>query len=125
MAKERNFGETDLIVIRGNLYSYWSWDDHLQMHKVEVVDIDEDGILTSTGIPEFFSEKEMEEGKEMELTYQQWVGLAKFFIRNSYFLEESECERGAEKVMEKFLLSPVPLVEELPKFVRTYFEKGE
>lgn len=123
MEKKNKYEDSLLLVVRGNLYSYWNWDEHLQMHKVEVVDIDEDGILTSTGIPEFFSEKEIEEGKEMELTHQQWVGLTKFFIRNSHFLKEDDCEREAEKVVEDFLLSPISLVEELPKFIKTYLKK--
>ena len=33
----KNETESDLIVIHGNLYSYTGWDEHLKMHKVEVL----------------------------------------------------------------------------------------
>ena len=95
------------------------------MHKVEVIDIDEDGILTSTGIPEFFSEKEIKEGKEMILTRKQWVGLTEFFIRNSLSPKKEEWEEKVEEIVNEFLLFPIPLVENLKEFVEDYFKKGE
>ena len=123
MSKENKYEDSLLLVVRGNLYSYWQWEEDIQMHKVMVVDIDEEGRLTATYIPAFFSEKEMEEGKEMELTPEQWLGLTKFLIQDFYFPDEEEYEKEAEKVLEKFFLSSSRLVEDLPKFIKNCFEK--
>ena len=123
MAKENKYENNLLLVIHGNLYSYWQWEEDIKMHKVMEVDIDEEGRLTATYIPAFFSEKEMEEGKEMKLTPKQWLGLTKFLIQDFYFPEEEKYEKEAEKLLKNFFLSSSHLVEELPKFIKTYFEK--
>ena len=122
--KERNETKmkNDLIVIKGNLYSYGWWDEHLQMHYVGVVDIDEDGILTSTCIPEYFTEEEMQEGKEMNLTQKQWVGIVEFFLRNDFGISCDACPSIAENIVRDFIEEP-PLLENLLEHISKYLKR--
>ena len=117
--------ENDLIVVQGNLYSYYGWDGHLQMHKVAEVDIDEDGIITATYIPAYFTEEEMQEGKMINLTQRQWIGLAEYYIRNYYSLEGEKCAVAAKEIIHKGLNSEMLSVEKLLKYITEYLKNKE
>ena len=69
-----------LIAVNNDLYSYTEYDDHLKMHKVSIVDIDEDGLLTATGITHYISEEDMQNNRSIMLTMKQWVGLVTQFL---------------------------------------------
>lgn len=117
-----------LIAVNGNLYEYGGieqaeYTKYLKMHKVYVVDIDEEGILTSTGITSYLTDDELS-NRGINLTQQQWIGLTEQIIRNNYDLTEEEIETASEDIVyREFAILGVPTVEELPKIIETYMNR--
>ena len=115
----------DLIAVNGNLYEYGGienaeYSKGLTLHKVYVVDIDEEGILTSTGITWYFTDEELS-NRGIDLTEEQWIGLVKHFLRQDYDLTEEEIEDAANDIVCRcFAVTRIPLVEELPNYIAIY-----
>jgi hypothetical protein len=118
----------DLIAINGNLYEYGGIEETkyskgLTFHKVYVVDIDEDGILTSTGITWCLTDEELS-NRGINLTKKQWLGLTEYFIRQDYNLTEEEIKDAAEDIVCRcFATTRIPLVEELPNYIAIYMDR--
>lgn len=119
----------DLIAVNGSLYEYGGIEEayytkDLKLHKVYVVDIDEDGNLTNTHIPCYFTDEELTEGTKPPLTVKQWCGIVETLIRNDYDLTEEEIETAAEDIVcREFTILGVPTVEELNRRIETYMDR--
>lgn len=114
--------ESDLIVVQGNLYSYDKYDERLKMHKMAEVDIDEEGLLTATYIPAYFTEEEMKD-KSISLTQQQWVGLVEHTIRQHFELKPEAITEVAEDIVYRCFAYGIPTVEELPQYIADYLNR--
>ena len=113
----------DIIAIKGHLYCYDKFDEDIQMHKVAEVDIDEEGFLTATYIPAYFTEEEMKEN-EISLTERQWCGLVEFFIREEYpDMDEESVSDAATDIVGRCFVYGVPTVEELPEYIAKYLNR--
>lgn len=118
----------DLIAVNGNLYEYGGIEETeyskgLTFHKVYVVDIDEYGILTATGITWCLTDEELS-NRGIELTEKQWLGLTEHFIRQDYDLTEEEIKDAAKEIVCRcFATTRIPLVEELPNYIAVHMNR--
>ena len=117
----------DLIAVNGNLYEYGEIEkaeySKGTFHKVYVVDIDKEGILTSTGITSYLTDGELS-NRGIHLTEEQWLGLVRHFLRQDYDLTEEEIEDAAEDIVCRcFATTRIPLVEELPNYIAIYMNR--
>lgn len=111
----------DLIAVNGVLYEYGGLEG--QLHKVYVVEIDEDGILTATYNSWYLTDEELS-NRGIDLTQNQWIGLTEYFLRQDYDLTEEEIKDAAEDIVCRcFAVTRVPLVEELPNYIAIYMDR--
>ncbi len=111
-----------LIAVNGQLYTYISYDKNTDLHTVEDVDIDEDGILTATGITWYLTDNEMQ-NRGIELTEKQWRGLIRQYIAYEYELSEEEMSQAVEDILQAIFMR-IPMVEELDRYVYFYMNRG-
>lgn len=113
----------DLIAVDNNLYDYIGYDEEIKMHKVAVVDIDEEGYLTNTHIPWYFTDKEIS-NTNIELTEAQWLGVVEHLIRQDYDFNEEEISEAAEDIVCRcFVVTGIPKFEELIKYIYDYMNR--
>ena len=111
----------DLIAVNGVLYEYGGIETNL--HKVYVVDIDEEGNLIFTHNSWYLTDEELSD-RGIKLTQIQQVGLVKHILRQKYNLTEKEISDAAEDlVYHMFSLTRIPLVEELPMYITFYMDR--
>lgn len=111
----------NLIAVNGVLYEYAGIEDKL--HKVYVVDIDDEGILTVTYNSWYLTDEELS-NRGIKLTQKQWIGLTEHFIRQDYSLTEEEIKDAAEDIVCRcFAATRIPLVEELPNYIAIYMNR--
>ena len=128
IGKEFKMKTGDLIAVEGNLYEYGGiekaeYSKELTLHKVYIIDIDEEGILTSTGITSYLTNEELS-NRGIDLTEAQWIGLVKHFLRQDYDLTEEEMEDAANEIVCRcFTITRIPLVEELPNYIAIYMDR--
>ena len=113
----------DLIAVEGNLYDYIGYEEETKLHKVAVVEIGEDGILTNTHSTWYFTDAKLS-NRGIDLTEKQWIGLTEHFLRNEYELTEEEITDAAEDIVCRcFATTRIPLVEELPNYIAIYMDR--
>lgn len=113
----------DIIAVNGNIYEYHKYYEGLKFHVVAEIDIDEEGILTSTHGLTHFTDEELS-NRGINLTQQQWIGLTEHFIRQDYDLTEEEIKDAAEDIVHRcFAVTRIPLVEELPNYIAIYMDR--
>lgn len=111
-----------LIAVNGSIYEYGGIEDN-GLHKVYVIDIDEEGILIHTQSTWYLTDDELS-NRGINLTQQQWIGLTEHFLRQEYDLTEEEIKDAAEDIVCRcFTVTRVPLVEELPNYIATYMDR--
>lgn len=119
----------DLIAVYGDLYEYEGIEQaeytrNLKMHRVYEVDIDEDGNLTNTYNPWYFTDEELTEGNKPNFTNKQWCGIIETLIRNDYDLTDDEITDAAEDIVyREFAILGIPTVEELNRRIETYMNR--
>lgn len=113
-----------LIAVNGNLYEYGEIDYSKEtLHKVYVIEIDEDGLLTHTHSTWYFTDSELS-NRGINLTEKQWIGLTEHFIRQEYDITEEEIAEAAEDIVCRcFATTRIPLVEELPNYIAIYMDR--
>lgn len=118
----------DLIAVNGNLYEYGGiekaeYSKGGTFHKAYVVDIDEEGILTSTGIGLYFADEELA-NNEIEFTKPQWYGIVECFIRQDYDLTEEEINDAVEDIVgREFAYGRPKTIEELQKHIAIHMNR--
>ena len=118
----------DLIAVNGNLYEYGGIEEaeytkDLKWHKVYVIDIDEEGILTSTGITWHITTEELK-NNEIHFTKPQWYGIVECFIRQDYDLTEEEINDAVEDIVgREFAYGRPKTIEELQKHIAIYMDR--
>ena len=113
----------DLIAVNNELYDYIGYDEGIKMHKVSVVDIDEEGRLTNTHITWYFTEKELSRD-EIQLTEPQWLGLIEHLIRQDYDMTDEEITDATEDIVCRcFAVTGIPKFKELIKYIYDYMNR--
>lgn len=108
-----------LIAIDGKIYNYIRRDEGI--NKVEIVDIDDNGILTFTGVPKFLKDEEMYP-RGIQLTHKQWRGLVIETLKE-YNLPRQEMKQAVEDIMDRLFIRE-PVLEELDMLVFFYVNRG-
>lgn len=112
-----------LIAVNGNLYDYIEYDEKSKLHKVSVVDIDEEGNLIYTHNTWYFSNSELSP-RGINLTQKQWIGLTKHFLSQNYDLTDEQIDDAANDIVCRcFVITRVPMVEELPNYIDIYMDR--
>ena len=94
------------------------------MHKVSIVDIDEEGLLTATGITHYISEEDMKNNRDITLTMKQWVGLITQFLTSLHGLTDEKAKEAAEDIVCRcFIITGAPKIEELNKYLKNYLNR--
>jgi hypothetical protein len=114
--------EKGLITVHGDLYDHLGYDEEGRLHKVTLVDIDEDGNLTNTGITWYFDDEELKDNRA-KFTQTQWIGIVKHFIRQNHELEEDQISDAAEDIVCRCFVYGIPTVEELPEYIAEYLDR--
>lgn len=119
------YKEDYLIAINGNLFLYKGIEfvDGLLRHKVECVDIDEDGILTAVCTILDYSSKELKQN-EIKFTKKQLYGIVEYFIRVDYNLTEEEINGAVEDIVGREFAYGVPkTIEDLKRHIAKYLNR--
>lgn len=79
------YKEGTIIAINGNLYEYGGEENadftkDLKLHKVYVIDIDDEGNLTHTNSTDYFATEELK-NDNVDFTEEQWHRIVEQFIR--------------------------------------------
>lgn len=115
-----------LVAVNGKIYEYGRYDEHLNIHIVTEIEIDEEGMLTPTYIPYAFKDAEFtfsEDGTDY-FTKDQWYGIVAHFIREGNFdLNEEEIEDATEDIVERCFCYGIPKFHELPEYIAEYMNR--
>lgn len=117
----------NLIAVNGNFYEYGGIEkgeySKATFHKVYMVDIDEDGILTATGITSYFTDEELK-NNEIKFTKPQWYGIVEYFIRQYYNLTEEEINDAVEDIVDReFAYGRPKTIKELQKHIAVHMNR--
>ena len=111
-----------IIAVNGVLYEYGGAEES-KLHKVYVIDIDEEGILTYTHNTWYLTDEELS-NRGIDLTQDQWIGLTEHFIRQEYDLTEEKIHEAADDIVYRcFAVTRIPLVEELSNYIAHYMDR--
>lgn len=109
-----------MIAVNGSMYIYNHYDEGIKKHLLTEVGIDAEGILTFTNTIIYMTESKISD-RGINLTKKQWIGLTKHFLREKFNLAD---EGIAEKIVDSFATTRVPLVEELPNYIAIYIGRN-
>lgn len=113
-----------LIAINNRIYDYDKFDDDSGMHRVYEVDVDEEGWLTATYIPNFISDEEFRNNKGINLTCKQWVGIIKQMLTHLHNLDDDKAEDAANDIVCRcFVSTGVPKFEGLNEYLKNYLNR--
>lgn len=122
------YKEGTIIAVNGNLYEYEGIKDadftkDLQLHKVYVIDMDEDGYLVSTGVTDYFTTEELT-NNEIHITKEQWYKIVEQFIRyNHYDLSPEEITDATEDIVGRCFAYGIPQIHELTDYIAEYLDR--
>lgn len=109
-----------LIAVNGVLYEYGEIEDKL--HKVYVVDIDEEGILTATYSSWYLTDAELS-NRGIDLTQKQWYGIVEHFIRQDYDLTEMQIKGAVMDIVDRCFAYGIPKIHELADYIAEYLNR--
>lgn len=121
------YKEGTIIAVNGNLYEYGGIENAEyskgKLHKVYVIDIDEEGILTATHSTWYFNEEKLAIN-EVNFTKDQWYGIVAHFIREGDFdLNEEEMEDATEDIVGRCFAYGIPKIHELADYIADYMNR--
>ena len=116
------YKQGNLIAVNGAIYDYIGYDEEIKLHKVAVVEIDEEGILTNTHSTWYFSAEELK-NNEVDFTKQQWYGIVEHFIRQDYDLNEEEIADATEEIVGRCFAYGIPKFHELTDYIAEYMNR--
>lgn len=122
------YKEGQLIAVNGNIYEYGGIEDayfteDLKLHKVYVIDIDDEGYLTNTHIPQYFTTEELS-NTEIHLTEEQWYRVVEQLIRYEYDdLTEEEINEATEDIVGRCFVINMPEFNELEDYIACYMNR--
>jgi hypothetical protein len=120
------YKEGQLIAVNGNIYEYGGIEDadftkDLKLHKVYVIDIDEEGILTNTCVTEYCTTEELA-NDTIKLTEKQWFSLVAQLI--NYHYESNDVRTATEDIVYRcFPTTGLPKIHELEGYIAEYMNR--
>ena len=113
-----------LVALNNKIYEYDRYDEHLKIHFVTEIDIDEEGYLTQTYIPYAFTDAEFTFDEKPNFTKDQWYGIVAHFIREGDFdLNEEEMEDATEDIVGRCFAYGIPKIHELADYIADYMNR--
>lgn len=122
------YKEGQLIAVNGNIYEYGGIEDadftkDLKLHKVYVIDIDDEGNLTHTQSSDYLTTKELD-NKEVHFTQTQWYGIVEQLIRYGYAdLAEEEINEATEDIVGRCFMVNMPEFDKLEEYITEYMDR--
>ena len=107
-----------LIAVNEQIYNYIKRDEGINI--VEIVNIDDDGILTYTGNKISLKDSELYP-RGIKLTHKQWRGLVEQTLAE-YHLQREEFKKAVDDIMDKLFIRE-PVLEELDMLVFFYVNR--
>lgn len=116
--------EGTIVAVNGNIYEYVGFDEHLQMHQLSEIDIDEDGHLTATYGVYYMPDDEFAFSEDGEFTQRQWYGIVELFIRQDYGdLTEMQISGAVMDIVDRCFAYGVPHIHELANYIAEYMDR--
>lgn len=122
------YKEGQLIAVNGNIYEYGGIEDadftkDLKLHKVYIIDIDEDGNLTHTQSSDYLTTEELN-NNEVSFTQKQWCGIVEQLIRYEYTdLSEEEITDATEDIVYRCFGFVMPSFSKLSEYIADYMNR--
>ena len=122
------YKQGQLIAVNGNIYEYGGIEDadfikDLKLHKVYIIDIDEEGNLTHTQISDYLTTDELINNK-IHLTQKQWYRIVEQLIRYEYAaLTEEEITEATEDIVDRCFIINMPQFDELEEYIDCYMNR--
>ena len=108
----------NIIAVNEQIYNYIRRDEGINI--VEIVNIDDDGILTYTGEQKCLKDSELYP-RGIKLTYKQWQGFVEQTLKE-YHLQREEFKKAVDDIMDKLFIRE-PVLEELDMLVFFYINR--
>ena len=112
----------DLVLANGKIYEYVRWVDEHKLHEGVIVEIDEEGILTNTYIPNYFTSEELE-NNQATFTEDQWYGIVSHIIRQNHDVTEEEIAEATEDIVGRCFIINMPEFNELEEYIACYMDR--
>ena len=122
------YKQGQLIAVNGNIYEYGGEENadftkDLKLHKVYVIDIDEEGNLTNTGITDYLTTEELG-NTEINLTQDQWYRVVEQLVRYECAdLTEEAITDAVEDIVGRCFIYGMPKIDELEEYIATYMNR--
>ena len=123
------YKEGQLIAVNGNIYEYGGIEDadftkDLKLHKVYIIDIDEEGHLTNTFRSDYLITEELNKN-EIHFTKDQWYGIVEQLIQYEYAdLTEKQITEATEDIVDRcFVITGIPKIHELEDYITEYMNR--
>ena len=118
------YKQGQIISVNGRIYEYLRYDEVAKVHLVSEIDIERDGILTSTHILSYFYPEQLtEENDTIDLTGKQWLGVIEYFIRQDYDLTAEEITDAADDIVLRCFAHGIPKIHELADYIADYMNR--
>ena len=118
------YKEGQIIAVNGNIYEYVGYDEHLKMHQLSEIDIDEEGHLTATYGVYYVTEDELTFSDDGVFTTKQWYGIVECFIRQDYDdLTEMQISDAVEDIVGRCFTYGIPHIHELADYIAEYMDR--
>ena len=114
-----------LIALNGNIYEYVGFDEHINCHRLSMVEIDEYGMFTATYGICYLTEDEFNcADRNIEFTEDQWYGIVAHFVREGNFnLNEEEMDDATADIVERCFAYGIPKFHELADYIAEYMDR--
>ena len=115
--------EGQFVAVNGRIYEYVGFDEHLRMHKLSEIELDEDGHLTATYAVCYMDDDEFTFSEDGTFTKNQWYGIVEHFIRQSYDLTDEEITDATEDIVGRCFVYGIPKIHELADYIADYMNR--
>ena len=122
------YKQGQLIAVNGNIYEYGGEENadftkDLKLHKVYIIDIDDDGNLTNTGTTDYLTTEELG-NTEINLTQDQWYRVVEQLVRYECAdLTEEAITDAVEDIVGRCFIYGMPKINELEEYIATYMNR--
>ena len=122
------YKEGQLIAVNGNIYEYGGIENadftkDLRLHKVYVIEVDNEGYLTNTHTSQYFTTEELN-NKEIHFTQDQWYKIVEQLIRYEYTdLTEEAITDATDDIVYREFAYGIPKFHELEDYIAEYMNR--
>lgn len=117
------FAAGTMVAVSGNIYEYITYDYNLQMHKLSVIDIDEEGHLTQTYELYYMPADEFLFSGDGDFTQKQWCGIVDSLIRYKYDLTNEEIDDAVADIVYRCFAWDIPPMHKLEAYIAEYMDR--